>query len=328
MCLKKIFDFSIEGGKRKHGYKLQIPKGKDYPFCSRSYNDENPTQFYLQHVLSEILTGINGRISEYAYDTNSHSVINKDSTLSQDFKKWISSKERANLLRMYSLNYDRIFKILLKDIGIECFEGFNSTGNVSDMEGIRCDVPRILKNLDSNIFYNLHGSAFWKVLAKNGRQLPEPEIVYTGTPNLPANDDLSNVRIEKGKPLYLTNIITGYQKAQKSMISPFKQMHFAFDRDCFVANKIYIIGYSFGDEHINECIKIALRHNENLILEIIDPNFIKNKFDEKLLLTLFQYIENDHIYPKKIGNNKFSYYSDRIIVYTLKFGEYLKVKSS
>jgi len=50
--------------------------------------------------------------------------------------------------------------------------------------------------------------------------------------------------------------------------------------------------------------------------------------DLHLSLNLFQYIESDFIFPKKIRENEFSYYNGRIKVYTLKFNEYLELKSS
>jgi len=324
--LYKILDFSIDGGKRSHGYKLQIPEGKDYPFSNFAYKKENPIQFYLQHLISEIITDICARVSEYSYHTAGNSVIDLKSELSENFVRWIYNIEKNNNLRLYTLNYDRIFKILLKENNIDCFEGFYPTDEVSDMDGLRCDVPRILKDFCSNIFYNLHGSAFWRVRATNHNQIDGPEIVYTGVSEFSMNEEIAEIQIEKGKPIYLTNIISGYQKAQKPMFSPFKQMHSSFYRDCFKTDKI--IGYSFNDEHINQSLIIALRYNKDLQLEIVDPNFIDNQMDYKLSLTLFQYIENEFLKPKKIDENTFCFFGNRIKVYTLKFQDYLRIKSS
>ena len=188
------------------------------------------------------------------------------------------------------------------------------------------DIPKIINDEDSNCYYNLHGSAYWKVSPSDFSGLPNPEIVFTGYPELHINNEQSIVQIEKGKPLFLTNIITGYQKAQKGMISPFKQMHSTFDRDCCNANSIYLVGYSFGDEHINESLKIALRYNNNLKLEIVNPNFFNDELDKKLVLNLFPYLENELFNPKRISENIISYFSDRIVVYTLYFKDYLAHK--
>jgi hypothetical protein len=327
-AIKTLLNFSVAGGQRKHGYKIQIPAGINYDFSQFSYNNENPNQFFLQHLLSSILTNINSRISDYSYHSESHSAIDLQSNESLLFKNWMKTIAQENILRLYTLNYDRIFKVLLNDIGIDCFEGFDSTDTIADINGIRADVPRITNDFKSNVHYNLHGSIFWKVLPYDNGQLPNPEIVFTGYPELPDNDEKSNIEIEKGKPVYLTNIITGYQKAQKSMVTPFKQIHSSFDRDCLNGNRIYIIGYSFGDEHLNECLKIALRYNQNLKIEIVSPNFITDKMDEKLILTLFQYLDMTKFNRKKVSENKYSYFNDKILVYTLKFIEYLDFKKS
>lgn len=325
--MEKVFDFAIKGGVRKHGYTLEIPAGREYEYSNYALSNENPHQFYLQHLLSRILTEISAQVSEYAYHTNSHSVVDIGSSASMDFKKWMHQLQENQALRLYTLNYDRIFKVLLDSAEIDCFEGFYPTGGATDIKGLRCDLKRIIEDSKGNVHYNLHGSAFWKVVPANTSQLPSPEIVYTGIPHLQLNDEMANLQVEKGKPMYLTNIITGYQKAQKSMLSPFKQMQFSFERDCLDTGKIHIIGYSFGDEHINQCLKTALRYNPDLGLEIVDPNFIKNDMDHQLSITLFQYFETGFIAPKKVGDNKFSYFGGRVTLYTLKFNEYLKARA-
>lgn len=325
--IKNVFDFGIKGGQRKHAYTLEVPNGKEYEFSNYALNNENPYQFYLQHLLAEILSAISSLISEYSYHTNSHSVVDTNTENSINFQKWIKGIEACKTLRLYTLNYDRVFKILIDNTGIDCFEGFASTGESEDMKGLRCNIKKIIEDNNINVHYNLHGSAFWRVVPSNFTQLPSPEIVFTGVPNLQLNDEITNLQMEKGKPLYLTNIITGFQKAQKSLLSPFKQMQFSFERDCLETEKLYIIGYSFGDEHINQCIKNALRYNINLKIEIVDPDFINKDMDYLLSITLFQYLENEFITPQKVGENKFSYFGGIVTVYTLKFSEYLKLKT-
>ncbi len=324
--LSDILNYSIKGGNRSHGYLLQIPMGVDYDFAQQSLNDENPDQFFLQHLLSAILTDISARISEYAYHTPSSSVVLNNSSSSLLFKKWVGGINNKSIIRLYTLNYDRIFKILLQDEGIQCFEGFNVPDNSDCYLEVRSNPTRIVTEFEEPCYYNLHGSVFWRVLAHDYSQLPNPEIVYSGFPNLPDNDEQSYFTMEKGKPVYLSNIITGYQKTQKSAMAPYRHMHSAFDRDCIECNCIYVVGYSFGDEHINESIKTALRHNKNLRIEIVDPNFITSSMDYNLNLTLFRYIGNDHIDAKKIDNNKYSYYQGKVLVYNLRFEDYLNIK--
>ena len=125
----------------------------------------------------------------------------------------------------------------------------------------------------------------------------------------------------------LTNIITGYQKTQKVTLSPFRQMYASFDRDCILANEIFIIGYSFGDAHINECLKIALRCNPEVHITIVEPYFIRNNFDYKLALEFFPHstFQNQ---STKINENTYQYLGGKVTVRTLGFKEFLEMNQS
>src|SRR5690606_38649365 len=58
----------------------------------------------------------------------------------------------------------------------------------------------------------------------------------------------------------------------------FRQMFSAFDRDCLEATEIFLIGYSLGDEHINDIIRNAKRYNNEVEITIVSPTF--NEKDE------------------------------------------------
>jgi hypothetical protein len=224
------------------------------------------------------------------------------------------------------LNYDRVFKILLEKNGISLFEGSDYEENISMDVYLRANIPKILNDVNSHSYYNLHGSAYWEVIDLDKNQLPNPEIAMTASLNLPSNNNPASFQIEKGKTLLVTNIITGYQKVQKSSIPPFKQMHSAFDSDCCFADEIYIVGYSFGDEHINQSIKTAIRYNEKLKINIVDPNFIKNNMDYEFAIKFFPYRNSNNINPKKKTESLYSYFDDDFLVYTKTFEEFLNAK--
>ncbi|MBS9525249.1 SIR2 family protein [Litoribacter alkaliphilus] len=325
---KEIFNFSIKGGEIKHGYQLQIPAGKDYEFSDFAYHNETPQQFFLLHLLSEILTDISARISKYAYHTSGHSVVDVSSPISNQFCKWIASLSKRSVLRIYTLNYDRIFKILLERNGVSLFEGFDCGENIPVGESLRANVPKILKDNDCNCHYNLHGSAYWEVLNLDKNHLPNPEIVLTSGPNLPINNNPASFQVEKGKTLLVTNIITGYQKVQKTNITPYRQMYSAFDDDCCFADEIFIIGYSFGDEHINQSLKTAIRYNPKLKITIVDPSFIKNKMDFQFAIKFFPYRQAGNLNPKKVAENLYSYFDGAFVVHTKTFEEFLDTASN
>ncbi|HUX58999.1 MAG TPA: SIR2 family protein [Bacteroidales bacterium] len=317
--LGSIFNYSIKGRIRKHGYQLQIPCGYDYNFSGYAHFDENPNQFFLQHLLAALLTQISNKVSQYSYKTPSHSKINTESVNSMNFRNWLKKINETGILRLYTLNYDNLFKSLLEKDNINCFDGFFENNDYYS----RADVLRISSDTESSIHYNLHGSAYWKVLSTDKLSLPNPEIVQLKGIHLQMNDSVATVQIEKGKTLQVSNIITGYQKSQKSKLTPFRQFHSAFDKDCYTADKITIIGYSFNDEHVNESLKIALRYNANLKIEIVDPSFIKNDMDYIFSLNIFPFIKSGEMKQKNISENQYSYFKGKIKVFTKNFSDFL-----
>lgn len=322
--LCNIFNYSIKGGIRGHNYQLQIPYGVDYNFSQFSRFNENPNQFFLQHLLAELITKISIEVTKYSYDTPHRSNIDKKCPNSINFRNWMQKNHDKSILRLYTLNYDNLFKSILAEENIHCFDGFFTNKDYYS----RADILKIASDTESNIHYNLHGSAYWKVLSIDKDQMPNPEIVQLKGIHLPMNDSVATMQIEKGKTLQVSNIITGYQKSQKSKLTPFRQFHSAFDNDCFTADKITIVGYSFNDEHVNEALKIALRYNGKLNLEIIDKFFIENKMDLFLNANIFPFIGTEWKHPIKLSENCYSFYNDKVIVYNMSFSDFLNYQAN
>jgi len=319
--LADIYNYSIKGGKREHGYQLQIPDGTDYVYSGYSVWDETPNSFFLEHLINVILSEISIIVSDYAWNTEDY-LVNCQQSL--NFRKMMKSLDKETIIRLYTLNYDYLFKSLLEEENIDCFDGFEY--HSSNNYHYKPDIHRIHSDTISNIHYNLHGSAYWEVANLDENKLQNHEILKTNGIGLQENDTPSTFQMEKGKPIQITNIITGYQKTQKSAMTPFRQFQSSFDRDCLLAKRITIIGYSFNDEHINESLKMALRYNENLLIEIVDPSFIKNNMDYTFALNIFPFIKSKNMNPKKIRENEFVYFDGKVKVFTLKFSKYLEFK--
>lgn len=262
-----------------NNYSLSIPH---FPFLDKNYISEkvSPQQKYYQMFLNEILGGIKGHVSKYSYYTAGHNKIFEDVNheINSSFCTWMKSLADDDFtLRMYTLNYDRLFKVLLQEHGLDVFEGFELKGaSVGYNQRIPPDLVRIVKDFTSHIHYNLHGSAYWSMEELNANGITGYQ--YFLRPYGDIDGRSMTIEIEKGKQLLLTNIISGYQKVQRTAISPFRQMLSAFDRDCLEANRIYIIGYSLADEHINDIIRNARKYNSNAEIILINPEFDDVKF--------------------------------------------------
>lgn len=330
-----ILNFSVEGGIAKHGFKLEIPKGKTYEFQGGAFNKETPAQYFLQLLLANLLTTINARISTYAYHRNDEQTqlfTKRNAKINSLFSNWIRQLNTSEkVLRLYTLNYDRNFKIIALRSGIdEIFEGFECAESVELGTQIQADIPRIMTDFDCHCYYNLHGSAFWALEPRDKFQLFNAELFLKAAPQLQINiTEQPYLQVEKGKSILISNIITGYQKAQKGFISPFKQMQSAFEKDCMLTDKLYIIVYSFGDEHINISIKTALKHNPKIRIYIVDPTYDerngKNGYEflqQKFINVFTHYLNN--FTSNKISDTCSEYFNKKIVVNTIGMKEFLE----
>lgn len=253
-----------------------------FPYSKFVSDTINPHAKYYELLLNELLSGIKGHIPKYSWHSSGHSVVfNKDNESANTlFYKWMQQfVSEGCIVRMYTLNYDRIFKVILQNNGIDVFEGFELDGPaVGNNQKIPADLPRIVSDFDSHIFYNLHGSAYWEPEKYNANGLEGYQYYLVPFGNI--DSYVEAFEIEKGKSLLLSNIITGYQKVQRTAVAPFRQMFSAFDRDYFEADIIYVIGYSFGDQHINDIIRNARKFNKKAEIVIIDPAFDERRKKE------------------------------------------------
>ncbi len=260
-------------------YSISIP---GFPLLKEDFISKgiHPNQKYYEMFLDELLSGIVGHVSKYSYYTSGHNVIFKEvnEEINRKFCNWARRLANGNSsLRMYTLNYDRMFKVLLQNDGIDVFEGFDLDGlSTKPGELIAPNINRIVTDFSCNVHYNLHGSAYWSIYNENGNDMPGYQYYLSGVPE--TNDKAAIIEIESNRRLLLTNIITGYQKVQKTATSPFRQMLSAFDRDCIETDVLYIIGYSFGDEHINDIIRNARKYNQKLEIIVINPTFNDEQF--------------------------------------------------
>lgn len=331
-----LLNFSIVGGEEKRGFKLEIPKGKKYDYAKSSFNEESPEQLFFLYLLENLLTHIDDKVSKYTYHTERHSLVITDEKkeLNENFQNWIKQISENSILRMYTLNYDRVFKILSERVGIKIFEGFDS-GEFVPQEEVNVDLKKILSDFNCNTHYNLHGSVFWKIKTReNGFEI-DPQVTLKSYPGLQINNPgLPMLQMEKGKNILMTNIITGYHKTQKSFISPFRQMQSAFDRDCMISDDIWIIGYSFGDEHINTSIKNALNHNDSVVLHFVDPSLfntidveaVMNNLEKILIDVLKKDCFSIRESQKKMSDNYYEYFEGKIKVNIMGMKDFLNTQ--
>lgn len=265
-------------------YEIRIPQaGEAFDSrCDFVGNQIHPTAKYFELLLMVVLDNIVSTVTEYSFCTINKQLVDckENSEINELAISYFQQAVTNNILRIYSLNYDRLLQYVLYKADIPAFQGFNLKGHFPDVnEKPWVELKRILEDVDSNCIYHLHGNAWWEVDAHNANGLDAYNFFLEyGNGGYIFNSGFADIEMEKGKRLLISGIITGYQKAQRTALSPFRQMLSAFDRDCIVADEIIIIGYSFGDEHINDIIRNARKYNPKSKLVVIDPAFDDRQF--------------------------------------------------
>lgn len=316
--LCSFLNYSVNGDPNSN-YTLNIPNN-ELESNRRASPDKSPNQFFFERLLTNLLSGIEGNVERYSYNRDRRSKIENQNnkTLNDSFSNWIKTFiDNQEIVRLYTLNYDRLNKVILENREIDVFEGFDSKAIVPDWNGIEPSLMRIINDTDCVCSYNMHGCAYWelKELRNHKNFLP---FLNLGVHMADNYVEVPSYEAEKGKIIICINIIAGYQKAQQSILTPYKQMQAAFDRDCLNANNIIIVGYSFSDEHINESIKMALIFNPNLRIHIIDCGFEENVFSKyhSEFINISPYSENKK-YSSKIRSVR------NTIIYNYKFKDFL-----
>ena len=145
--------------------------------------------------------------------------------------------------------------------------------------------------LDNMIYlYKLHGSINW--IEKEGNSLFNIQEI-----NINHGDD---------KPAESVLIYPNPLKQSKSLTSPYTDIIREFQKKLLLPNSvIFIIGYSFSDDHLNNIIYQALSTNSSISI-VIFGNYDKPifKIDDKRIYKIFGNIGDDKIhYFKYIVDN-------------------------
>ncbi len=209
--------------------------------------------FYYSKILNNFLSLISIRINQYAEG---------DSDYNLKFKNFvnylISNYYHVNF---FTTNYDNLIPKILE--GRNVFNGFD--GPNQDNSGLQYNSKKIIFNDSVTKVFNLHGSIFWH----HEFLMDHMEYQFVFKPeeyNLPlfSKTDVTN----PGEELVLSNIITGYNKTQRTLSPPFSLMIGSFIKECLRADVILIIGYSFSDNHLNKILSSPFNENSPRIVNI------------------------------------------------------------
>lgn len=194
-------------------------------------------------------------------------IMPEDAPHKEFLKRITARKLKHNRLKLFTTNYDMLFEQAANECGFTMIDGFTFTfprvfnGNNYDYDIVIRKNSRITaqENYAGKVFhlYKLHGSLDWEKDEESG-QIRKCDFANNKTPVM---------------------IFPSSIKYETSYEQPFFEMMSRFQTELRMDNALLIIiGYSFGDKHINSMIFEALELNHSLQLVIVDP-YIEN-FEE------------------------------------------------
>jgi hypothetical protein len=205
---------------------------------------------------------INSQIKDLCSKENSELKTHKNF-----LTKILSARKKTSpRAKIFTLNYDTFFEDAASEIKAVVIDGFcfnekrifNSTD--FDLDIVQRENSRIHKeeNFYDKVFhlYKMHGSVSWKLEGGEIKKLDKTEIK---------------------EPLL---IYPNASKFEESYQMPFYEMISRFQISLRATNTtLMIIGYSFGDNHINRMIEEAVDSNLSLKVIVVDK-VVEKEVDE------------------------------------------------
>ena len=149
------------------------------------------------------------------------------------FARWVSSIDRAIPVEIFTTNYDLLIEQALEEQGVPFYDGFSgSRYPFFDIHSVQeNELPRYWARL-----WKLHGSVNWKTI-KGGVCRVSKDV--TGSPELIYPSKMKYDQSRKMPFLAMSDRLTDFLLKPQAVL--------------------FVCGYSFGDEHINDTIINALK---------------------------------------------------------------------
>jgi hypothetical protein len=153
----------------------------------------------------------------------------------------------GNGLDIFTLNYDLCIETALTAANLKFSNGFNSSG-IWYPGSFYESVPVRL--------HKLHGSLDWV----------DDQIYGLCSLQFPRHENAETIKGDDVRPQLI------FGTAHKlSAREPFLTLAYHFSQRVLQAKVLAIVGYSFGDEHVNQIIEQGLKKNGSLRLVVVSP---------------------------------------------------------
>lgn len=213
-----------------------------------------------------------------------------------DFARWIAQAERKNGIEIFTTNYDYLFEMGLERNDVPYYDGF--TGSYE---------PFFSANSVDSFNYLPQQTKLWKIHGSLGWSIGSNGKIIRKSPFGKSDSDKKDILIYPS--------VTKYENSKKM---PYTAL---LDRLCnFLKQEdtvLFICGYSFGDDHINERILSGLRNGMTSHVYVLYYDKIGEKNETRYILT-----EESKMAQIALMNSRISVFGCRSAVIGGKYGEW------
>lgn len=253
----------------------------------------------LNNLTKEEFSIIGDKIREKIQEIVSvhKNISGKENTLIQyDLAKWICNADRKFGVEIFTTNYDYMFEIGLETNGVPYFDGFTGSYKPFFNADALEDVDYLPKQTK---LWKIHGSLGLHKDTSSGR------IIRMSSDK----DDLL---------IYPSSL--KYNNSKKQPYSAFMdRLNLFLKQDDAV---LFVCGYSFGDEHINERIMSALQTNTTAHVFVLNYDIVWSKHENGEDMKTHTFATDNYLGKLASRNRKISVLATRAAIIGGQFGEW------
>lgn len=252
------------------------------PFTGVEWRDgTNPTQDDLSWFVTKIGQAIFAECALSLPDTEPSAKSAKDVAPHLAFlSKLVARDSNLGRAHLFTLNYDTLFEQALELLGIQYFDGYTGRANARfdpSVYGLDIYYPGEVaegrvRRFDKFLhLYKLHGSIHWQVCNDEIRARHPDLQKFVAYHSLDPAGKAAKLG-EMGSDLSIAGILPTASKFTQTLTMPFAHLFRSFQiRLSAPQTFLLVLGYGFGDDHVNHIIEAALM-NPSLVMLVVEPN--------------------------------------------------------
>lgn len=194
------------------------------------------------------------------------------------FSKLMARDSNLGRAHIFTLNYDTLLEQALELLGIQYFDGFAGKANARfdpSVYGLDVYYPGEIaegrvRRFDKFLhLYKLHGSIHWTFSDVEPRAR-HPDL--TGFKKYAESTAAEKVAFLVKTDLSPVGILPTADKFTQTLGMPFSHLFRSFQIRLGIPQTFFVVmGYGFGDDHVNRIIETALM-NPSLVMLVVEPN--------------------------------------------------------